>query len=362
MPKESGWVTINGVHVFIDNSGKISKGPAKFIGSTVNDLPSSGKSAADRKAELKAKYGSKSETDETKRKTAANGNHRSQTARGPVKGPAPGTENPESTPKPKTIPERREATATDILGVNGSDPNGVYLLEEMRNEIMGKAISTGKLSKADQKKLDLIDQELDDSPWQEFRTFTGVGGGPDSGRLMGDARPSPTPGEKMGDYMKRTGSTFGSSSRTRGRGSSSSSDSSVEKTGFSHVDKLNAKVAELEALEGKSATAKNIRAAMDRSVDKSMSIGGQTTLKNKFGESVTVSESRGLYGGAAGLQASIQHSDGSVSMVYASTASDLSKRINDRNAHYNAPDNKVPSNTGNPAFDGATTHIIKKIK
>ena len=31
MPKESGWVTINGVHVFIDNSGKISKGPAKFI-------------------------------------------------------------------------------------------------------------------------------------------------------------------------------------------------------------------------------------------------------------------------------------------------------------------------------------------
>lgn len=59
MPKESGWVTINGVHVFIDNSGKISKGPAKFIGSSLSDLPSSGNSAADRKAELRAKYGDK---------------------------------------------------------------------------------------------------------------------------------------------------------------------------------------------------------------------------------------------------------------------------------------------------------------
>lgn len=59
MPKNTakggGWVTINGVHVFIEG-GKITKGPAKFIGSSVNDLPS-GKSAEDKKAELKAKYG-----------------------------------------------------------------------------------------------------------------------------------------------------------------------------------------------------------------------------------------------------------------------------------------------------------------
>lgn len=61
MPKNTakggGWVTINGVHVFIEG-GKITKGPAKFIGSSVNDLPS-GKSAEDKKAELKAKYGAK---------------------------------------------------------------------------------------------------------------------------------------------------------------------------------------------------------------------------------------------------------------------------------------------------------------
>ena len=59
MPKNTakggGWVTINGVHVFIEG-GKITKGPAKFIGSSVNDLPS-GKSAEDKKAELRAKYG-----------------------------------------------------------------------------------------------------------------------------------------------------------------------------------------------------------------------------------------------------------------------------------------------------------------
>ena len=53
------WVTINGVHVLIEN-GKITKGPAKFIGSTLNDLPSSGKqSAEDKKAALKAKYANK---------------------------------------------------------------------------------------------------------------------------------------------------------------------------------------------------------------------------------------------------------------------------------------------------------------
>lgn len=253
MAKESGWVTINGVHVFIDNSGKISKGPAKFIGSTVNDLPSSGKSAADRKAELKAKYGDNKSGDKTKSSSDSNADPRSEETMGsflkrvygignrpnrPTRG-ASGTAKSESAPK-KT-PETREATATDILGVNGSDPNGVYALEKMRDDITSKALRTGKISKADQKKLDLIDQELDDSPWQEFRTFTGVGGGPDSGRPIGDARPSPTPGEKVGDYLKRTGSTFGSSSRTRGRGAASPESSEgfitrTNKTGVTHGD------------------------------------------------------------------------------------------------------------------------------
>lgn len=57
MAKQSGWVTINGVHVFIDGkSGKITQGPAKFIGSTLNDLPSNKSSQADLKARLQAKH------------------------------------------------------------------------------------------------------------------------------------------------------------------------------------------------------------------------------------------------------------------------------------------------------------------
>ncbi len=61
MAKQSGWVTINGVHVFIDGkSGKITQGPAKFIGSTLNDLPSNKSSQADLKARLQAKQAEKS--------------------------------------------------------------------------------------------------------------------------------------------------------------------------------------------------------------------------------------------------------------------------------------------------------------
>ena len=57
MSKQSGWVTINGVHVFIDGkSGKITQGPAKFIGSTLNDLPSNKSSQSDLKARLQAKH------------------------------------------------------------------------------------------------------------------------------------------------------------------------------------------------------------------------------------------------------------------------------------------------------------------
>lgn len=63
MSKQSGWVTINGVHVFIDGkSGKITQGPAKFIGSTLNDLPSNKGSQADLKARLQAKKENKSDS------------------------------------------------------------------------------------------------------------------------------------------------------------------------------------------------------------------------------------------------------------------------------------------------------------
>lgn len=53
------WVTINGTHVLIGGNGKIMKGPAKFIGSTVEDMKSAGKSTEDKKAELKKKLSEK---------------------------------------------------------------------------------------------------------------------------------------------------------------------------------------------------------------------------------------------------------------------------------------------------------------
>ena len=39
------WVTINGTHVLIGGNGKIIKGPAKFIGSTVEEMKSASKSS-----------------------------------------------------------------------------------------------------------------------------------------------------------------------------------------------------------------------------------------------------------------------------------------------------------------------------
>ncbi len=58
------WVTINGVHVFIGASGKITKGPAKFIGSKVDDLKGQ-KMSDEKKAQLKAKYGDKKKSTST---------------------------------------------------------------------------------------------------------------------------------------------------------------------------------------------------------------------------------------------------------------------------------------------------------
>ena len=39
MSSDGNWVTINGVHVLIGGDGKtIMKGPAKFVGKTVNEI------------------------------------------------------------------------------------------------------------------------------------------------------------------------------------------------------------------------------------------------------------------------------------------------------------------------------------
>ena len=66
--RAEGWVTINGVHVYISNLGKIKKGPAKFIGSTIDDLKGQ-KMSADKKAELQKKYGKKTSEKPSERKS-----------------------------------------------------------------------------------------------------------------------------------------------------------------------------------------------------------------------------------------------------------------------------------------------------
>lgn len=53
------WVTINGVHILIGASGKIEKGPAKFIGSTVADMKNSSKSPIDKDLRKKIQSASK---------------------------------------------------------------------------------------------------------------------------------------------------------------------------------------------------------------------------------------------------------------------------------------------------------------
>ena len=55
---EGVWRTINGSPVFIEG-GRITKGPARLVGSTASDAEGSNKSASDRKEELKKKYGDK---------------------------------------------------------------------------------------------------------------------------------------------------------------------------------------------------------------------------------------------------------------------------------------------------------------
>lgn len=56
-----GWVTINGNHVYIGAKGTITKGPAKLVGSTVDDLKGQ-KMTANKKAELQKKYSKKTDS------------------------------------------------------------------------------------------------------------------------------------------------------------------------------------------------------------------------------------------------------------------------------------------------------------
>ena len=69
-----GWVTIRGAKVFIGGNGKITQGPAKFIGSTLNDLggkssPSTAKSSASGSAKTTAPKKEKATTPKKEKAT-----------------------------------------------------------------------------------------------------------------------------------------------------------------------------------------------------------------------------------------------------------------------------------------------------
>ena len=356
MPKESGWVTINGVHVFIDNSGKISKGPAKFIGSTVNDLPSSGKSAADRKAELKAKYGDKKSGAKTEPESSPDSPKSGETMRDFL---SRVSKYPD---RSRTVRTRGAIAGTAKFNPTSEKKTGV-------KEKVKEAVETGK-------------EAFEDS-------MAAIKG-----------RPDPKPGETMGDYAKRTGFSLGASSRTRGRGAASSESSSSGGRSFTEVEsakrvkstgkytvkfkdgstvkmseseydslysgpefdkQLRAKEKTLMSLEGKAPTAKNIETSLDRGLGRTI-IGGRTSFTNSHGDTVSVGRSfRGT------VEAEIIHPNGNVSIVTAPTKGksvDLkafAKMVEDPSFHSNSPF-RTQANTGNAAFDNATSTTKKKIK
>ena len=237
MPKNTakggGWVTINGVHVFIEG-GKITKGPAKFIGSSVNDLPS-GKSAEDKKAALKAKYG-------TTKKSVVESEK---------------AEEAKKTEKPMT----------------------------------------------------------------------------------------------MGDYLKQQNKLTG---RTEPVKRGVSARKSTENAGEAKkADKVKAEAKKIESrldkIEGGNVTSDSIQSALNRTSN-GVTVGGYTTLKNAYGESVELSSSR------FGVEATVHHSNGTSSTVYAPTFETqvkgrggktktvsevdyegLSNMINDNRFHSNSP-------------------------
>lgn len=103
------WVTINGVHVLIGANGKIEKGPAKFIGSTVADMKGgSSKSVAERKAELQKKKETKAETPkkETTKKTETKKETPKKTTT-----KASSTAKKETAPKKETASKKAEDTS-----------------------------------------------------------------------------------------------------------------------------------------------------------------------------------------------------------------------------------------------------------
>lgn len=125
MANEGNWVTINGVHVLIGANGKITKGPAKFVGSTVNDLKGQ-KMTSDKKAELKEKYGKSKSSKSTNGDSKPTKKGTSSTAKANTSAKAKSGYSPSTTKK-----YRDESTT--VAGNSGLSKDSV--VQAVRNNI-----------------------------------------------------------------------------------------------------------------------------------------------------------------------------------------------------------------------------------
>lgn len=142
-----GWVTIKGVHVYIGPSGRIDKGPAKFIGSRPEDLGVKTPSKNSTKgASSKSTGGSKSTTKKSTKKTGGSSTKKTSSSEGStsknVKIP-----NPDSSAKKEVDNQieghrfRRETIAR-YAGIDFNKKEGTYIDRKTGKEIPPKDAST----------------------------------------------------------------------------------------------------------------------------------------------------------------------------------------------------------------------------
>ena len=148
------WVTINGSPVFIQG-GKITKGPARLVGSTAADVEKPSKSTADRKEELKKKYGSKlsDKKNSTSNKSPSTDKTKAETPMS--KGKSSTTSNSKtasnSTGKTKTTTSQKKSGQVADSNKNGTvSYNGKeYSYEVKGNHVITKAPNGTVISEQD---------------------------------------------------------------------------------------------------------------------------------------------------------------------------------------------------------------------
>lgn len=333
MPKNTakggGWVTINGVHVFIE-SGKVTKGPAKFIGSSVDDLPS-GQSVEDKKAALKAKYAGKtgsSATQEAKPDTSttkSDSSGKSENAylnslKEKYKNKTSGTSNMSEQTKKEV-----ESASAEV----GKSTKGV--------EVYATTIKNGKLTR--EKLQDDTAPAPSAKPGLQVTHYDGPKGSRNEYRLVNpDGTSKKISASQAKEMFPDDPATKGI--KTRSSSKSTSSDSSSSSVGSSK--------------SGTSFAEQKVGVPLENisSLSSSSYRSGNITFKNDAGDLVEVYQGR-----VTGTKATIFHPNGTTSVVYAdSSAKDpfknLAQKVNDPSNSYNRNVDTTP--VARPKFDPST--------